>query len=351
MHPDGGFQPRPTVRGDGGQQGGFSDLEPVRAMKTPPGPDVPQIRIRTAVIRLQKPVKMGLGASRLGLMAEKGGSKGHQMDFGRGRGMMEIGGTEPDRPTSYDAPKRGSVSTDPINRSQTRMVHPRPNRLRRLPLIVMVTASVLLPVAGCESTPNAPTNLLLEKGNHDFEWGRYEQAAEHYGDILDREPGDPKALEGYGRCMLALGRPADAAESFSLAVARRPGDRDLLVLLAEAEFEAGDLDEAFDLVRTWALDNNDAVAWYKLADFARRSNDPDTARDSIIRAIEIDPDGSASYYLLAAEIDMDLLQNTTSALRRLRQAYGLEPGNQEISDRIRAYGEIPGPTLVLPPGP
>ena len=121
--------------------------------------------------------------------------------------------------------------------------------------------------------------------------------------------------------------------------------------MAEAEFESGELDEAFDLVRTWALDNNDAVAWYKLADFARRSNDPDTARESIIRAIEIDPDGSASYYLLAAEIDMDLLQNTTSALRRLRQAYGLEPGNQEIADRIRAYGEIPGPTLVLPPGP
>ena len=231
------------------------------------------------------------------------------------------------------------------------MVHPRPNRLHRLPVIAILAGSALLPFVGCDSTPNAPTTLLLEKGDHDFEWGRYEAAAEHYRHILDREPGDPQALEGYGRCMLALGRPAEAAESFSLAVARTPGDRELLLLLAEAEFEAGELDEAFDLVRTWALDNNDAAAWYKLADFARRSNDPDTARESIARAIEIDPEGSASYYLLAAEIDMDLLQNTTSALRRLRQAYGLEPGNQEIADRIRAYGEIPGPTLVLPPGP
>ena len=231
------------------------------------------------------------------------------------------------------------------------MVHPRPNRLSRLSVIAMAAGIVFLPFLGCESTPDAPTIRLMEKGNHDFEWGRYEAAAEHYRLILDREPGDDEALEGYGRCMLALGQPAKAAESFSLAVARRPGDRDLLVLLAEAQFEAGELDEAFDLVRTWALDNNDAVTWYKLADFARRSNDPDTARESIVRAIEIDPEGSASYYILAAEIDMDLLQNTTSALRRLRQAYGLEPENQLISDRIRAYGEIPGPTLVLPPGP
>lgn len=231
------------------------------------------------------------------------------------------------------------------------MVHSRFNRLPRLPVLAAVVGSALLASAGCETTPDAPTVTLQKKGDHDFEWGRYEAAATYYDQILDREPGDKRALEGYGRCMMALGRPDDAAEAFSLAVARRPGDRTLLVQLAEARFEAGEVDQAFDLVRTWALDNNDAEAWYTLADFSRRSNDPDTAREAIVRAIEIDPEGSASYYILAAEIDVDLLQDTNSALRRLRQAYGLEPGNQEISDRIRAYGEIPGPTLVLPPGP
>lgn len=231
------------------------------------------------------------------------------------------------------------------------MVHSSFNRLPHLPVLAVVVGSAFLASVGCETTPDAPTVTLQKKGDHDFEWGRYEAAATYYGQILDREPGDESALEGYGRCMLALGRPGDAAESFALAVARRPGDRDLLVLLAESRFEAGEVDEAFDLVRTWALDNNDAKAWYKLADFSRRSNDPDTAKEAIVRAIEIDPDGTAAYYILAAEIDVDLLQDTNSALRRLRQAYGLEPGNQEIADRIRAYGEIPGPTLVLPPGP
>ncbi len=227
----------------------------------------------------------------------------------------------------------------------------RRNRHHHLPLIALLAGTTFLWSFGCEITPDAPTVTLLNKADHDFEWGRFEEAAEFYRLILEREPGDEDALEGYGRCMLSLGRPAQAAEAFSIAVARRPGDRTLLVLLSEARFDAGQVDEAFDLVRTWALDNNDAAAWFQLADFSRRSNDPDTAKQSIERAIEIDPESSASYYVLAADIDIELLQDTTSALRRLRQAYGLEPGNQEIADRLRAYGEIPGPTLVLPPGP
>ena len=44
------------------------------------------------------------------------------------------------------------------------------------------------------------------------------------------------------------------------------------------------------------------------------------------------------------------LGDTDLALRRLRQAYGIEAENAVIADRLREYGEIPGPTVVLPPG-
>ena len=142
----------------------------------------------------------------------------------------------------------------------------------------------------------------------------------------------------------------EAAEAFTVAVARKPGDRDLLILLAQASFDAGEVDEAFELVRTWALDNTDAGAWLVLADFARRSNDPDTARDAIMRSIEIDPEGGPEAYLASADLERSLGENAT-ALRRLRQAYGLAPEDPAIADLLRSYGEVPGPTLVLPPGP
>ena len=66
-----------AVRGYGGQEGRFSDSKSIRAMEAPPGRHVPQIRVHISVVRLQKPVEMGLGAPELGLMTKKGGSEGH----------------------------------------------------------------------------------------------------------------------------------------------------------------------------------------------------------------------------------------------------------------------------------
>lgn len=222
--------------------------------------------------------------------------------------------------------------------------------VRPAAIVLAAVLGGLAPLPGCESLPDTPTTILMRDGNHEFEWGRYDTAAEYYGRILDREPGDPHALEMYGRCMMELGRPADAAEAFTVAVARRPGDRDLLILLAQASFDSGEVDEAFELVRTWALDNTDATAWLVLADFAQRSNDPDTARDAIMRSIEIDPTSGPEVYLASASLERSLGENAT-ALRRLRQAYGLAPEDPAIADLLRSYGEVPGPTLILPPGP
>ena len=206
---------------------------------------------------------------------------------------------------------------------------------------------------GCESAKKTlstpPTVKLQQDGDHEFKWGRFESAAAFYKRILDREPGNPAALEMYGRCMLELDRPAEAADAFLTGTAHRPGDRSLLFLLARAEFSSGDYDRSFQLVRTWAIDNQDAEAWLLLAGFALELDDPDNARDAIERAIELDPTGSAAAYLAAADL-AERLGDTDLALRRLRQAYGIEVDNSVIADRLREYGEIPGPTVVLPPG-
>jgi tetratricopeptide (TPR) repeat protein len=206
---------------------------------------------------------------------------------------------------------------------------------------------------GCESTGDqrsTPPSVKLQKdGDHEFRWGRFESAAGYYERILDREPGNADALEMYGRCMLELDRPSEAAKVFMTATARRPGDRDLVLLLAGAEFQSSEYDRAFQLLRTWAIDNEDADAWLELAGFAMELDDPDTARDAIERAIELEPATAAEAYIAAADL-AERLGDETLALRRLRQAYGIDPGDQSISDRLREFGEVPGPTISLPPG-
>ncbi len=226
------------------------------------------------------------------------------------------------------------------------MVTSRRVRTSLATVLLIVGATVL---DGCKTMPPTPTVVLQRDGDHAFEWGRYEEAASYYEQIIDREPGDSKAQEMFGRCVLAMGEPARAVDAFQIAVARRPGDRELLLLLSQAQFDAGQYDQAFELVRTWALDNGDSGAWTQLARFAMQTGDPDTARQAIERAIEADPTGSADPYLVAADLE-ESLGNTSQALRRLRQAHGIELRNQAILDRLRAYGEVPGPTLVLPPG-
>ena len=215
-------------------------------------------------------------------------------------------------------------------------------------IVVFAAASL-----GCETTGDTvstPPSVKLQKdGDHEFRWGRYESAAGYYERILEREPGNADALEMYGRCMLELDRPAEAAKVFMTATARRPGDRDLVLLLGDAEFQNGEYDRAFQLLRTWAIDNEDADAWLELAGFAMELDDPDTARDAIERAIELDPEASAGAYVAAADL-AERLGDEALALRRLRQAYGIEPGNQSISNRLREFGEVPGPTIALPPG-
>ena len=76
-----------------------------------------------------------------------------------------------------------------------------------------------------------------------------------------------------------------------------------------------------------------------------------TARIGVVIGLDLTAAAMATAepYLLAADLAEQLGDDDT-AIRRLRQAYGLEPGNEEIRNRLRAHGEVPGPTIALAPG-
>jgi hypothetical protein len=53
--------------------------------------------------------------------------------------------------------------------------------------------------------------------------------------------------------------------------------------------------------------------------------------------------------VLAADL-YDRLGDHAQAVRRLRQAHGINPNDGRIVERLLASGEVTGPTLALPPG-
>ena len=77
--------------------------------------------------------------------------------------------------------------------------------------------------------------------------------------------------------------------------------------------------------------------------------DIDSANLAVETAIEIDDGRTPQPYLDSADL-AERLGDLELAIRRLRQAYGIDPDDEAISDRLMALGEIPGPTVALPPG-
>ena len=220
-------------------------------------------------------------------------------------------------------------------------------------VLLAVLATITLYGAGCQTTDemvqNTPTHLLMRKGEHAERYGRYEEAADYFSQVLQRAPGNQKALLQYGTVMLRLDEPVKARSAFHTAAIAEPGNADVVYLLARAEVESGQYDDAFRLLRTYGIDNNDATAWTLLAEYALQLDDPDTAQQAIGQAIQLVGDTSASPYLVAADL-AERLGNDAEALRRLRQAYACDPSNTDTDRRLREYGEIPGPSIALEPG-
>jgi tetratricopeptide (TPR) repeat protein len=90
-------------------------------------------------------------------------------------------------------------------------------------------------------------------------------------------------------------------------------------------------------------------AWLRFARFAARLGDADSAQTAFETAIVLDDGKTVEPYLQAAKFAEDL-GDLDQALRRLRQAYEIDPGDPRVTQRLRELGEVPGPTIGLPPG-
>jgi tetratricopeptide (TPR) repeat protein len=77
--------------------------------------------------------------------------------------------------------------------------------------------------------------------------------------------------------------------------------------------------------------------------------DADSAQTAFETAIVLDEGKTVEPYLQSAEF-AENLGDMDQALRRLRQAYGINPKDPRVSQRLRELGEVPGPTIALPPG-
>jgi tetratricopeptide (TPR) repeat protein len=209
--------------------------------------------------------------------------------------------------------------------------------------------SVLAAVLLCACATQRPTPTVRESGDQRFDRGDYIGAAVEYEEIVARFPGDWEAQYRLGLCQMELGQLDQAERSLTIAHTRRRDNVAIVDALAEVLYRQGDEAQLFAFLRQRAEQTQNVGAYLRLAEYSIRLMDPDSATLAIETAIELSGAQMVEPYILAADL-AEQLGDSRLAVLRLRQAYGMAPHDERIASRLRALGEVPGPTIALPPG-
>ena len=214
-------------------------------------------------------------------------------------------------------------------------------------ITLLLLISVIPTLSACSG--QRPLRDVKASGDDAYALGMYDVASAEFGEVVERDPGDWWGQYQYGRTMLKLDRPLEARRALQTASDLRPGNPEIADALAEAMFQLGEQDELFAFLAGRAEATQSVHAYLRWATYAQRMEDPDSAMLAANTAIEIDDGTSAEPYLVAAEIARSV-DRPDIEVRRLRQAYAIDDTNEQVIARLRELGEVPGPTIKLPPG-
>lgn len=223
----------------------------------------------------------------------------------------------------------------------------RPARPTCLSCLFLACITPLVAV-GC-STPQTPLVVLKEKANHEFDYHRWEKSSEYYGEIVQRDPSDGEAQFRYGVSLMHQKQYAKAESALLTAHALDPRNDEIVFALAKALHHQGEHAKLFAMLRNRAHDNRSVTTWLVVVDYSEELDDYDSALEAVTNACAVETGDTAEPYYRAAVL-LGKIGRSEDAIRRLRQAYAVEPDNEQVNMLLVEYGEIPGPTLGLAPG-
>ena len=213
-------------------------------------------------------------------------------------------------------------------------------------IIQLLITTVLLTLISCASPANT---ALMDKGDRAMWQGRLADAAANYEKAIQQHPGDWEAQYNLGKCYLEMGEPLKASHSLSIAETIQPTNTEIADLLATALLECGEHDRLFSFLQSRAKKAQTARSWIKFAECAISLDDPDSATVAINTAISVSGGQDATPYIVAAMI-ADRVGNNDVATKRWREAWHINPNDQQVSDALRSLGVVPGPTMTgIPP--
>jgi len=237
------------------------------------------------------------------------------------------------------------------------MIHNAMPLLKRLAQTSMLALAVFasLGLPGC-APQQRPMEVIRTSGDRYFRAGNYAQARDEYAEIVAAYPGDWQAQYRLGVCCIETQQYAPARQALETAYTltstkdmNSQSTEEVAHALAKAMFLQRDETRLFAFLRERASATKSTDAWLELGRYAMECNDPDTAKVAFDTAIEVDMGRTTAPYIEAAKLE-ERLGHLDQAIRRLQQAYGINPYDTRVAEMLRRLGEDPSKIKPLPPG-
>ena len=220
-------------------------------------------------------------------------------------------------------------------------------RLTRLGRIGFAALAVGLTAAGCANRPES-LGSLRARGDRAAARGDHVEALAAYRQILERRPGDAEVRYREGLSRDATGDIGAARESFTVAHDLEPENPIYLRAFIASMLQTGERDEAFTMLQRRAQETEGYRGYLELGRALREAGLPDDAERALVIASRIADHRSEAAHWELANLYLEA-GDSAKELERLRVLLYLTPDDPYVSRRIRDLGEIPGPSLSLPP--
>jgi len=171
---------------------------------------------------------------------------------------------------------------------------------RRLALFLALVVSAAVWLPSCNRDPNVRKQKAMERGNREFDQGKYPEAVIYYGQALQIDSHDATAHYKLAQCHIRLGSWTSAFRELSRTVELQPENWPAQLQLAEISLRAGKAQDAKDRALLILRNNpNHADAQIVLSAADVALNDSKAALQEAQDATKMAPDRPAPFLHLA----------------------------------------------------
>jgi len=172
-------------------------------------------------------------------------------------------------------------------------------------------------------------NEFVKQAEESFKAGQFEKTEELYISAIKLNSKSLSAYRGLADTYFSKGSLEEAGETYKFVLQLRPYDDNVMVKLAEIAESQGDMQTAIDYYQDAVLVNDSlSPRFYHLAELLVKIGEPDTAKEAIVQAVELEPK-NPRYLDLLIEIAI-ICQEKTLATKACNELRLVNPENHKL---------------------